>query len=200
MKDERTLARSVGLGARGFAIYGLLEQRLPERQRLEGDLPERSPSQPRRLEGRLPERDVSERQRLKGDLPERNPSQPQRLEERLPERRVSERQRLEGDLPERSLSRRPQRPMAVGEEAATYDAAACHASDRDPASLVDLASLIDQEVAPFTELVDWWQKDDVQRRMRSRIKRRLRAARVDAEAVESLAADIVDLARVRADR
>ena len=90
--------------------------------------------------------------------------------------------------------------MAVGEEAAPYDATACNARDRDAASLADLASLIDQEVAPFTELVDWWQKDDVQRRMRSRIKRRLRAARVDADAVESLAADIVDLARVRAGR
>ena len=171
MKSEQTLARAVGLGARGFAIYGLLERRLPERQRLEGDLPERSLPQPQRLEGRLPERRGPERQRLEGDLPGRNLPQPQ-----------------------------PQRPMAVGEEAATYDAAACNARDRDPASLVDLASLIDREVAPFTELVDWWQKDDVQRRMRSRIKRRLRAARVDADAVESLAADIVDLARVRAGR
>ena len=171
MKGERTLARAAGLGARGFAIYGLLERCLPERQRLEGDLPERSLPQPQRLEGRLPERRVSERQRLEGDLPGRNLSQPQ-----------------------------PQQPMAVGEEAAPYDATACNARGRAPASLADLASLIDQEVAPFTELVDWWQKDDVQRRMRSRIKRRLRAARVDADAVESLAADIVDLARVRAGR
>ena len=171
MKGERTLARAVGLGARGFAIYGLLERRLPERQRLEEDLPERSLPQPQRLEGRLPERSGPERQRLEGDLPGRNLSQPQ-----------------------------PQQPMAVGEEAATYDATACNARDRAPASLADLASLIDREVAPFTELVDWWQKDDVQRRMRSRIKRRLRAARVDADAVESLAADIVDLARVRAGR
>ena len=141
MKGERTLARAAGLGARGSAIYGLLERRLPERQRLEGDLPGRNLSQPQ-----------------------------------------------------------PQQPMAVGEEAAPYDATACNARDRDAASLADLASLIDREVAPFTELVDWWQKDDVQRRMRSRIKRRLRAARVDADAVESLAADIVDLARVRAGR
>ena len=90
--------------------------------------------------------------------------------------------------------------MAVGEEAATYEVAARNAHDRDPASLADLASLIDEEVAPFTELVDWWQKDDVQREMRRKIKRRLRAARVDDDAVESLAADIVDLARVRSDR
>ena len=176
MKDEQTLARAVGLGARGFAIYGLLERRLPERR-------------------------VSERQRLEGTAPEWNLPQPQRLEGRLPERHGPERQRLEGDLPGRNLPQpQAQRPMAVGEEAAPYDATACNARDRAPASLVDLASLIDREVAPFTELVDWWQKDDVQRRMRSRIKRRLRAARVDADAVESLAADIVDLARVRAGR
>ena len=54
----------------------------------------------------------------------------------------------------------------------------------------DLASLLDEAVAPFTELVDWWQKDDVQRQMSSRIKRQLRASGVAGDAVESLAADI----------
>ena len=82
-----------------------------------------------------------------------------------------------------------QRPMPVREEAAPYNAA-----NRD------LASLIDEEVAPFTELVDWWQKDDLQRQMRSKIKRQLRASGIEADAVESLAADIVDLAKVRTDR
>ena len=225
MQGERTLAQSVGLGARGFAIYGLLERRLPERQRrerhmsegqrLEGHLPERRVSEGQRLEGRSPERRVSEGQRLEGRSPERRVSEGQRLEGHLPERRVSEPQRLEGHLPGRHVSERqwleehsperyqsppPSPPMAVGEEAAAYDAAARNAHDRAPASLVDLASRIDEEVAPFTELVDWWQKDDVQREMRKKIKRRLRAARVDADAVESLAADIVDLARVRSDR
>ena len=223
MQGERTLAQGVGLGARGFAIYGLLERRLPERQRrerhmsegqrLEGHLPERRVSEGQRLEGRSPERRVSEGQRLEGRSPERHMSEGQRLEGHLPERRVSEGQRLEGYSLERHMSERQrlerhsperhqsqQRPMAVGEEAAAYDAAACHAHDRDPASLVDLASRIDEEVAPYTELVDWWQKDDVQREMRKKIKRRLRAVRVDADAVESLAADIVDLARVRSDR
>ena len=57
-----------------------------------------------------------------------------------------------------------QRPMMAGEEAATYDVA-----NRD------LASLIDEAVEPFTELVDWLQKDDLQRQMRSTIKRQLRA-------------------------
>ena len=63
--------------------------------------------------------------------------------------------------------------------------------------LRDLAPLTDEAVAPFTELVDWWQKDDVQRQMRSRIKRQLRASGIAGDVVESLAADIVDLAKVR---
>ena len=72
---------------------------------------------------------------------------------------------------------------------ATYDAA-----NRD------LASLLDEAVTPFTDLVDWEQKDDLQRQMRSRIKRQLRAGGIEADAVESLATDIVDLAKVRSDR
>ena len=108
LRGEQTRAQDIGLDARGFAIYGLLERR---------------------------------------------------------------------------------RPMEVREDAAPYNAA-----NRD------LASLIDEAVAPYTELVDWSQKDDLQRQMRSRIKRQLRASGVAGDAVESLAADIVDLAMVRPDR
>ena len=79
-----------------------------------------------------------------------------------------------------------QRPMAAREDSPAYDEA-----NRD------LASLVDEAVAPFTELVDWWQKDDVQRQMRSKIKRQLRASGIAGDAVENLAADIVDLAKVR---
>ena len=82
-----------------------------------------------------------------------------------------------------------QRPMAVREDAASYNVA-----NRD------LASLIDEAVAPLTELVDWWQKDDLQRQMRSQIKRQLRASGVSDDTIEFLAADIVDLAKVRTDR
>ena len=82
-----------------------------------------------------------------------------------------------------------QRPGKTKEKTATYDVA-----NRD------MASLIDEAVTPFTDLVDWQQKDDLQRQMRSRIKRQLRAGGIDAETVESLAADIVDLAKVRSDR
>ena len=64
----------------------------------------------------------------------------------------------------------------------------------------DLASLIDEAVEPFTDLVDWEQKEDVQRQMRSRIKRQLRAGGIDPEATDSLAAEIVDLAKVRTER
>ena len=82
-----------------------------------------------------------------------------------------------------------QRPTPVREDAATYNVA-----NRD------LASLIDEAVTPFTELVDWWQKDDLQRQMRSRIKRQLRASGVSGDTVESLATDIMDLAKVRTER
>ena len=82
-----------------------------------------------------------------------------------------------------------QRPRGVKDRPATYDAA-----NRD------LAWLLDEEGTPFTDLVDWQQKDDVQRQMRSRIKRQLRAGGIEDDAVESLATDIVDLAKVRTDR
>ena len=84
-----------------------------------------------------------------------------------------------------------QRPPRVRDPGVTYD---YDAANRD------LASLIDEAVTPFTDLVDWEQKDDVQRQMRSRIKRQLRAGGIDDDAVESLATDIVDLAKVRTDR
>ena len=81
------------------------------------------------------------------------------------------------------------RPVVVQEPVAPYDAA-----NRD------LASLIDESVTPFTELVDWWEKDDVQRQMRSKIKRHLRASGMAPDSLERLASDIVDLAKVRTDR
>ena len=81
------------------------------------------------------------------------------------------------------------RASPLAEKAATYDVA-----NRD------LASLIDEAVEPFTDLVDWEQKEDVQRQMRSRIKRQLRAGGIDPDATDSLAAEIVDLAKVRTER
>ena len=81
------------------------------------------------------------------------------------------------------------RPSRVAEETAPYDVA-----NRD------LASLIDEAVAPFSDLVDWHQKEDLQRQMRSQIKRHLRASGIDPKATDSLAAEIVDLAKVRTER
>lgn len=63
-----------------------------------------------------------------------------------------------------------------------------------------LRPLIDDAIAHDTRLVDWWQKDDVQREMRRKIKRQLRASGLKADEVDRLAAEIVDLAKVRADQ
>ena len=81
------------------------------------------------------------------------------------------------------------RPIQAGEKTVPYETA-----NRE------LASLIDEAVAPFTELVDWHQKEDVQREMRSKIKRLLRAGGINPKAVDALAVEIVDLAKVRTER
>ena len=57
-----------------------------------------------------------------------------------------------------------QRPSEMKESPVPYNAA-----NRD------LAALLDQKVEPFTSLVDWWQKDDLQREIRRTIKQHLRA-------------------------
>ena len=79
-----------------------------------------------------------------------------------------------------------QRPNEVKERSASYDA-----SNRD------LAAVLDQEIEPFTSLVDWWQKDDLQREIRRTIKQHLRARGITEEALDALAAGIVDLAKRR---
>ena len=61
----------------------------------------------------------------------------------------------------------------------------------------DLAALLDQQIEPFTSLVDWWQKDDLQREIRRTIKQHLRARGVTEKALEALATGIVDLAKRR---
>ena len=81
------------------------------------------------------------------------------------------------------------RPMMVEEKREPYDGA-----NRD------LASLIDESVAPFTDIVDWWEKDDVQRQMRRQIKRHLRGSGMESDSVERVASEIVDLTKVRTDR
>lgn len=75
--------------------------------------------------------------------------------------------------------------------------AAENAGSHDYAPNRDLAALIDEAIAPFTKLVDWQSNDDVQREMRQRIKRQLRAAGFDEDRVEALARQFVALARAR---
>lgn len=65
----------------------------------------------------------------------------------------------------------------------------------------DLASLIQEAVEPSTSIIDWASKEDVQREMRQRVKRQLRAAQFgDAAKVEATAAKILDLVRARRGR
>jgi len=61
----------------------------------------------------------------------------------------------------------------------------------------ELATLIQEAIEPETQIIDWTRKDDVQRQMRQKVKRHLRAAKYEAEKIESLAGRIVDLAKVR---
>jgi len=60
----------------------------------------------------------------------------------------------------------------------------------------ELAETIETIIEPRTELVDWWEKDDVVRRMRRDIKGILRGNVGDDE-LESYATEIVDLAKGR---
>ncbi len=59
-----------------------------------------------------------------------------------------------------------------------------------------LSSTVEHEVEPFTELVDWDLKDDVQREIRKRIKRKLRD-HLPKDRLDRVAAEIVDLLKVR---
>lgn len=61
----------------------------------------------------------------------------------------------------------------------------------------DLASLIDGALQPFTGLVDWQTKEDVQREMRQRVKQHLRLVGMKSREVEDLARQIVALAKAR---
>ena len=62
----------------------------------------------------------------------------------------------------------------------------------------DLAADLDEAIEPFTTLVDWWQKEDLQRQMRRTIKQHLRARGLAEDDMEALTLGIVDLAKVRA--
>ena len=61
----------------------------------------------------------------------------------------------------------------------------------------ELSSLIEEAVEPFTDLVDWVHKADIERQLRQQVKRRLRAAECPQERLEPVTASIVDLLKAR---
>ena len=61
----------------------------------------------------------------------------------------------------------------------------------------ELAGLLEEQLAPQIAIVDWEQKDDVQREMRRLIKRQLRAAGYPADKIDATAESIVDLLKRR---
>ncbi len=96
------------------------------------------------------------------------------------------------------LQRQPQ--GQVGEERAVYGIGkSTTGRSRSTSAKRDLALQIDRAIVPFTGVVDWQQKDDEQRRMRRAIKKCLRRSGYDDEAVDTLAEEVVDLAKGRND-
>jgi type I restriction enzyme R subunit len=69
----------------------------------------------------------------------------------------------------------------------------------DSEELKQLSIKIVDEIEKLA-VVDWVQKDDIQRRMRKQIKRTLRSIDCPAEKIEPLTLNLVDLARVRMKR
>lgn len=61
----------------------------------------------------------------------------------------------------------------------------------------ELASLLEEQLAPQIGLVDWVHKDDVQREMRRIIKRQLKAAGYTQDQADAMAASVVDLLKRR---
>jgi type I restriction enzyme R subunit len=64
----------------------------------------------------------------------------------------------------------------------------------------ELASLLEEQLAPQVAIVDWAHKDDVQREMRRLIKRQLRAASYPTAKIDSVAESVVDLLKRRGGR
>ncbi len=99
------------------------------------------------------------------------------------------------------LLQRRQPQGQVGEERATLGIG--ESTPNQPATdstKRDLASQIDGAIVPFTNVVDWQHKDDEQRLMRRAIKKCFRRSGYDDEAtIETLATEIVDLAKMRID-
>jgi type I restriction enzyme R subunit len=61
----------------------------------------------------------------------------------------------------------------------------------------ELASLLEEQLAPQVGIVDWVHKDDVQREMRRLIKRQLKAAGYTQDQADAMAGSVVDLLKRR---
>ncbi len=61
----------------------------------------------------------------------------------------------------------------------------------------ELAAILVEQLAPQVSIVDWQQKEDVQREMRRLIKRQLRAAGYGADKIDPLAESVVGLLKRR---
>lgn len=69
--------------------------------------------------------------------------------------------------------------------------------DKTDDARATLASVLEEQLAPQTAIVDWTNKDDVQREMRRLIKRQLKVAGYPADKVDTVAESMVDLLKRR---
>ena len=60
-----------------------------------------------------------------------------------------------------------------------------------------LAEVLEEQLAPKAEIVDWIHKDEVQREMRQLIKRQLRAANYGPTELDPMATSVVELLKRR---
>ncbi|MDP9729602.1 type I restriction endonuclease subunit R [Alicyclobacillus sp. TC] len=66
----------------------------------------------------------------------------------------------------------------------------------DDEQLADLTQIVVEDVSALKNIRDWTTKEDVQREMRSRIKRQLRAAKCPSDKLEYIAQQVMNLAKV----
>ncbi|WP_258110080.1 type I restriction endonuclease subunit R [Alicyclobacillus sp. SP_1] len=66
----------------------------------------------------------------------------------------------------------------------------------DDEQLTDLTQIVVEDVSALQKIRDWTTKEDVQREMRSRIKRQLRAAKCPSDKLEAVTQQIMNLAKV----
>lgn len=66
----------------------------------------------------------------------------------------------------------------------------------DDEQLSDLTQIVVEDVSALQKIRDWTTKEDVQREMRSRIKRQLRAAKCPSDKLEAVTQQVMNLAKV----